>query len=121
VGSTSAWSIDPVGVVAVLTSVKDKATLLGDALSSLEGDLTSAVQGSQSQAIADAVQAWMGTEAPGLEGVSTRITAAVTGASEATNAYVQGDLDMAADAQAYQVTAAVRGQHWEIHVNKGMY
>jgi hypothetical protein len=43
----------------------------------------------------------------------------MTGASEATQAYVDGDLQMAADSQSYQVTAATRGQNWD--VNKGMF
>lgn len=103
----------------VLTAVQTSAENLGTSLSTLETDLTAAITASQSQAIADAIQAWMGTEAPGLEKVSQRITAAMTGASEATTAYVEGDLEMAADSQRYQVTAAERGQNWD--VNKGMF
>jgi hypothetical protein len=115
----SSWSISAEGVVQVLTAVQTSAENLGASLDTLETNLTSAITASQSQAIADAVQAWMSTETPGLTKVSERITAAMTGASEATQAYVDGDLQMAADSQSYQVTAATRGQNWD--VNKGMF
>ena len=115
----TSWSIDPAGVVKVLTSVQEKAEALGTTPSGLEPDFTAALTATQSQAIADAVSTWMGTESPALEKVSQRITAGMTGASEATTAYVNGDLEMAADQQSYQVKAATLGPNW--NVNKGMF
>ena len=58
-------------------------------------------------AIAEAVQSYFDTvESPRIQGMSARIGAATSGVVSATEAYVTGDLAMAADAQAASIAAA---------------
>lgn len=98
------WSIQPQGVLDVLTRVNGEAEALGTALGSLSTDLGAAVTATNSAAISEAVQGYFETvEGPRLTGISTRITASITGASSATEAYVQGDYEMAATSQREQV------------------
>jgi len=98
------WSIQPQGVLDVLTRVNGEAEELGTALGSLSTNLGAAVTATNSAAISEAVQGYFETvEGPRLTGISTRITASVTGASSATEAYVQGDYEMAATSQREQV------------------
>jgi Family of unknown function (DUF6507) len=100
------WRIQPEGVVAVLTTVQADATSLGEAVKNLPVDAQEAVVATNSGAIGEAVQSFFELSAsPQLSGVSTRITAAMTGASQATQFYVDGDLQMAASTQADQVAA----------------
>jgi hypothetical protein len=102
----TSWSIQPEGVIQVLKNVESEATEMGSSLETLPASLEAAVTGTQSAAISEAIQGWMAMESPTLKSVSQRINAAMTGAAEATKAYIQGDLDMAANVQAAQVTAA---------------
>ncbi|WP_111719447.1 DUF6507 family protein [Homoserinimonas sp. OAct 916] len=98
------WKIQPQGVLDVLTSVNTKAEAMGAALEPLSDAMTAAVTATNSPAIGDAVQGYFSEVAsPQLEGVSARISASITGASGATEAYVQGDLEMAATAQREQI------------------
>jgi hypothetical protein len=102
----TSWSIQPEGVIQVLKNVESEATELGSSLESMAGSLQAAAEGTQSGAISEALQGWMEVEGPNLKAVSQRINAAMTGAADATKAYIQGDLEMAANVQAAQVTAA---------------
>jgi Family of unknown function (DUF6507) len=102
----TSWSIQPEGVVQVLKNVEAEATELGTSLETLPGSLEAAVTGTQSGAISEAIQGWMEMESPTLKSVSQRINAAMKGAADATKAYIQGDLEMAANVQAAQVQAA---------------
>lgn len=96
----TSWSIQPSGVVAVLQDVNVDAEALGTALNGLTPALEGAVTATQSAAIADAVQSYFQIqEGPRIQGMSTRIGAASSGVVSATEAYVQGDLEMAANAQ----------------------
>jgi hypothetical protein len=100
------WSIVPSGVVAVLQDVNVPAEALGTALGGLESAMTGAVTATQSAAIADAVQTYFTTEeGPRIEGINARIGAAASGVVSATEAYVAGDLDMAANAQTASIAA----------------
>ncbi|CAH0203128.1 DUF6507 family protein [Microbacterium sp. Bi128] len=100
----TSWRIEPSGVVAVLTDVNVDAEALGAALNSLSPALEGAVTATQSGAISEAVQAYFQQEeAPRIQGMSARIGAAAQGVVSATEAYVAGDMEMAANAQ----TAAV--------------
>ncbi|WP_322410225.1 DUF6507 family protein [Microbacterium invictum] len=94
------WRIQPSGVVAVLQDVNVDAEALGTALNNLSPALEGAVTATQSAAIAEAVQSYFQIqEGPRIQGMSTRIGAAATGVVSATEAYVQGDMEMAANAQ----------------------
>ena len=83
------------------------AEALGEALNALGAPLGAAVTATQSGAIAEAVQSYFDTvESPRIQGMSARIGAATSGVVSATEAYVTGDLAMAADAQAASIAAA---------------
>jgi len=100
------WSIQPSGVAAVLKDVNVYAEDLGTALASLGPALESAVTATQSGAIAEAIQSYFTIEdGPRIQGMQTRINAAGSGVITATQAYVNGDLEMAANAQSASVAA----------------
>lgn len=97
----SRWDIDPAGVQGVLGRTQGTA-------GEFEGQMTSmnsALQGSASQSGSDIVaQALVGyanqSAMPQIQAVFGRTSACLNGAAQAVNAYVQGDLEMAANAQA---------------------
>ncbi len=100
------WSIQPSGVVAVLKSVDPHAEALGASLNELGPVIQAAVTATQSAAISDAVQSYFTQEeAPRIQAMNARIGAAATGVVTATEAYVTGDLEMAANAQSASVAA----------------
>jgi acetate kinase len=102
----TSWSIQPEGVVAVLQDVNIDAEALGAALNGLSPALEGAVTATQSGAISEAVQSYFSTEeGPRIQGMSDRITASTSGVVSATEAYIAGDMEMAANAQtaAYSV------------------
>ncbi|MEZ3162014.1 DUF6507 family protein [Microbacterium sp. BWT-B31] len=100
------WSIDPTGVAGVLTEVNTYATALGESLTGLGPALEGAVTAAQSAAIAEAIQAYFEQEeGPRIQGMNARISAAASGAVTATQAYIAGDLEMAANAQSAAVAA----------------
>jgi isopentenyl diphosphate isomerase/L-lactate dehydrogenase-like FMN-dependent dehydrogenase len=102
----TSWSVQPSGVVAVLKDVDTSSTGLGEALNALSPALQAAVTATQSPAISDAVQAYFEQEeAPRIQAMSARIAAAASGVVTATEAYVNGDLQMAANAQSASVAA----------------
>ncbi len=98
------WSIQPSGVASVLTEVNTYAVALGEALNGLAPAMEAAVTATQSAAISEAVQAYFTQqEGPRIEGMNARIGAAASGVVTATEAYVAGDLEMAANAQSAAV------------------
>jgi hypothetical protein len=100
------WSIQPSGVVAVLREVNPYAEALGTSLTGLGPAMEGAVTATQSAAIAEAVQAYFTQEdGPRLQGMNTRISSSAAGVVSATEAYVAGDLEMAANAQSASVAA----------------
>lgn len=102
----TSWSIQPSGVVAVLRDVNVDAEALGAALNSLSPALEGAVTATRSGAISEAVQAYFTqVEGPRIQGMSARIGAAASGVVSATEAYVTGDMEMAANAQSAAVAA----------------
>jgi hypothetical protein len=102
----SRWSIDVDGVVKVLKDVNIDAEALGESLKSLSPAMEGAVTATNSPAISEAIQAYFTQEeGPRIEGMNARIGAAATGVVTATEAYVKGDLEMAANAQSASVAA----------------
>ena len=102
----TSWSIQPSGVVTVLTDVNTYAVALGEALNGLSPALEGAVTATQSAAISEAIQSYFTMEeGPRIQGMNTRIEASATGVVSATEAYVAGDLEMAANAQSASVAA----------------
>lgn len=98
------WQIQPSGVVAVLKKVNPYSTKLGESLNTLQPTVEAAVTATQSPAISQALQEYFQQEeGPRIQGMSTRIQASASGVVSATEFYVKGDLQMAADAQAASV------------------
>lgn len=102
------WSIQPSGVVGVLRAIDPHAEALGTALAGLGPAMEAAVMATQSPAISDAVQNYFANlEAPRIEAMNARISASASGVVTATEAYVAGDLEMAANAQSASVAAVL--------------
>jgi len=99
------YRIDPKGVETVLNATKDEAEKFGTILKPLQGWVEFAATGTGgSGAIIPALQSFFETQAVGLKAINTRVGAAITGAYEATKAYIDGDLEMV---QTYQKNAAI--------------
>jgi Family of unknown function (DUF6507) len=101
------YRIDPNGVETVLNATKSEAEQFGTILSPLQGWAEFAATGTGgSGAIVPALQSFFEKQSDGLEAIGTRIGAAITGAYQATKAYVDGDLEMVQIYQQNAVTAA---------------
>ena len=101
------YRIDPNGVEAVLNATKSEAEQFGTILSPLQGWVEFAATGTGgSGAIVPALQSFFENQSDGLEAIGTRIGAAITGAYQATKAYIDGDLEMVQTYQQNAVTAA---------------
>ena len=110
------WSIQPSGVVAVLSGVNIHAEALAVAVQGLGPALDGAVTATHSAAISEALQSYFELEeGPRIEGMNARITVAASGVVSATEAYVAGDLEMAATVQAASVAAI-----YPPHLNTGL-
>jgi hypothetical protein len=101
------YRIDPNGVETVLNATKSEAEQFGTILSPLQGWVEFAATGTGgSGAIVPALQSFFENQSDGLEAIGTRIGAAITGAYQATKAYIDGDLEMVQTYQQNAVTAA---------------
>jgi Family of unknown function (DUF6507) len=99
------YRIHPAGVQHVLTRTQADAEEFGTILKPLQGHVEDAAKGTGgSGAIVPALQSFFEQQATGLEEISRRVSAALTGAYNATKAYVDGDLEMV---QVYQQGAAI--------------
>jgi hypothetical protein len=104
----SRWAVEPAGVRSVLVAVQGPA----EALEATYAKAPDALDGVRRGVGTLLGQAWSSTvglldgEVVRAERIGTRLSACVTGAVEATNAYVQGDEEMAASTQAAAVAAA---------------
>jgi uncharacterized protein DUF6507 len=105
----STWDIDPAGVQAVLTRTTDAAAGFDSALKSLSSSVEGAAAQSASGPVASALSGFAGAMSADVQAVFQRSQAAVTGCVNAVNAYVAGDLEMAAHAQA-SASAAPSGE-----------
>ena len=85
-------------------ATKTDAEKFGTILKPLQGWVEFAATGTGgSGAIVPALQSFFEKQSIGLEAIGTRVGAAITGAYQATKAYVEGDLEMV---QTYQKNAA---------------
>lgn len=105
----SSWDIDPAGVKGVLSRTESVAEKLQGEFSAINSAAESAAENSSSSIIAEALSGFLQARTPDLQYLVNRSVAAMTGAVKATNAYLQGDLAMAANAQA-AVNAAPSGE-----------
>ena len=100
------WKITPEGVGIVLSSVGTAADMLSGSIDDLPPAAEQAAVGTgNSPIIADALFGFFEHYAPTLESIATRINNAVGGASAATRAYIDGDLEMAGEVQAAAAAA----------------
>ncbi len=103
----SSYRILPSGVQDVLTSTQTEAQKLGPALAPLQGWVETAVEATGgSGAVAPALQAFFQNQSSHLQTIARRVEAGLTGAHNATTAYVEGDLEMVTDYQAAAARAA---------------
>ncbi|GAA4943733.1 DUF6507 family protein [Actinoplanes utahensis] len=101
----SAWDISPNGVRGVLTRTQGVAMEFDGHMN----NLNAAVQGAGAQCssgiVGEAIAGFFESAKSNIEFVFTRTNACLNAAAQATNAYVDGDLEMAGNAQA-SATAA---------------
>ncbi|MCE6996890.1 DUF6507 family protein [Saccharothrix sp. S26] len=94
------WDISPNGVRGVLGQTHAVASQFDAQVASLDAALRGAVAQSGSGIVAQAVQGFLQAKQADVRFVFTRTSACMNAAAQATNHYVQGDLEMAANAQA---------------------
>lgn len=102
------WDIEPGGVATVVTKVGGYVTGDGGLVKELDNFSThmgNAATASASAPINTALKELAGYVSPGLKGMVTKTGSCITGAVNATKAYIQGDLEMAAEAQRNAVSA----------------
>jgi hypothetical protein len=102
----SAWDIDPSGVQGVVTRTEGVARAFEDQMTKLEGAMSGAAAQSSSGIVGEALAGFASANKGHLQFVFTRTGACLNAAVQATNAYVQGDLTMAANAQRSATAAA---------------
>jgi len=104
------YRIHPAGVQATLKKTAADAEDLGPLVAPLSGDVQAAATATGgSGAITPALSEFLRAQETRLTAMSTRMTSCITGAAEATKAYIKGDHEMAAEisaAQSRAVTAA---------------
>lgn len=99
------WDISPGGVRTVLGRTETVAAEFETQMTALNTALTGAATQSSSSIVAEALSGYAESAQADLGFVFTRTGACLTGAANATNAYLEGDLQMAADAQAAATAA----------------
>lgn len=103
----SSYKMNPGGIETVLKSTQTEAGEFKTILEPLGGWVEFAATGTgSSPAIVPALQSFFQVQGEGLEAMGTRIGAAITGAVNATTAYVQGDLEMMRTHQTNAAAAA---------------
>lgn len=96
----SRWNIQPAGVQSVLAGTEGVATEFEGQVKSLNAALGGAAAESSSGIVAAALEGFAQSVGGSITVVFTRTGACLGAAAQATNAYVAGDLEMAANAQA---------------------
>ncbi|SEF44209.1 hypothetical protein SAMN04489712_10134 [Thermomonospora echinospora] len=105
------WNIAPGEVANVVTTV---GGYIGDAdggdglvgqIEDFARHVEDAAMAASSMPIGTALKEYVTHTSPGLKGMVTKTASCVTGAVQATKAYINGDLEMAAEAQRNAVDA----------------
>lgn len=94
------WDIDPVGVRSVLSNTEAVAQEFDGQMQTLNTGIEGAATQSSSEIVASALAGFAESASADISFVFTRTSACMSGAAQATNAYIDGDLEMAANAQA---------------------
>jgi Family of unknown function (DUF6507) len=109
----SSYDIDPPGVATVVTAV---GGLVAGEGGSGDGGLVKQLEtfgthvgeagtAASSMPIGTALEEYMAYTTPGLRGMVSKAGSCITGAVEATKAYINGDMEMLAEAQRNAVNA----------------
>lgn len=93
------WDIHPTEVAGVLGATETAAKGFEEQITTLNAGLQSAASQTSSELVATALAEFATAQTGHLQFVFTRTGACLTGAAGATNAYVAGDEQMAANAQ----------------------
>ena len=101
----SNWDIDPSGVQGVLARTGEVATGFDTALTTLSSSLQGAASAAASGAVGAALAEFASSVTADVQAVFLRTQAAVNGCAGAVDAYVAGDLQMAANAQSSAAAA----------------
>ncbi|ALG06470.1 DUF6507 family protein [Kibdelosporangium phytohabitans] len=101
----SRWDIRPAGVQGVLAGVQGVAEGFDDHLRTLNTAMEGAGAQASSGIIGQALMGFADSQRGKIEFVFARTGAAMSGAANATQAYVRGDTEMAANAQASATSA----------------
>jgi hypothetical protein len=96
----ASWDIQLGGVQGVLTKVEGHANDLGTAANSVATDLENCANAIGESIVAKALSDFANARAPELTAVANRITTAMTNTVAACTDYANGNLTMAANAQA---------------------
>lgn len=94
-----AWDIDPAGVGGVVNKTKDVAEDFEGQLTAIDGALVGGAKNSGSGIVQQALSDYVDTSTPDIKFIVHRTGQTLTAAVNATNAYLEGDLQMAANAQ----------------------
>src|SRR5688500_7944894 len=101
----SSWDIDPAGVQGVLARTREVATGFDTALRSMSSSVQGAASAGASGPVGAALAEFASSVTADVQAVFARTQAAMDGCAGAVNAYVAGDLEMAANAQASAAAA----------------
>ncbi len=101
----SSWDIDPAGVQGVLARTGEVASGFDTALRTLSSSVQGAANASASGPVGSALAEFATSVTADVQAVFGRTQAAMTGCAGAVNAYVAGDLEMAANAQSSAAAA----------------
>ncbi|GDY33664.1 DUF6507 family protein [Gandjariella thermophila] len=99
------WNIEPAGVQGVVDRARAQSEEFEAQMKSLDTALQGAASASRSPIVAGALEGLANAERKQIQFVFTRVGACINAAVRATNYYVQGDLRMAAHAQAAAASA----------------
>ena len=94
------WNIDPAGVSDVVKRTGERAKGFETATTSIGTAISEAATASGSEIVAGALAGFAEHVGPPITAVVQRTGRILTGAVDATKAYLDGDLEMAATAQA---------------------
>ena len=95
----TAWDIDPAGVQGVLGKTQSVAGEFEGQLASMTSAMESGAVNTSSAIVASAVQGFGSAIQADVRFVLSRTGAAISGCAQAVNAYLQGDMEMAATVQ----------------------
>lgn len=93
------WDIDPAGVQSVVGRTSEVAKGFKSELKTYGTNLSSAAKSSGSGIVAKALQDFASHHESNIEDMVNQASRSLTGAVNATKAYVAGDMEMAANAQ----------------------